>query len=166
MPDVFRIQALKPKLLQVDNIRNEILKELRGEGNDLKAEFEKTTAGWDGDKPSFEPKVVLNSREAGVSVGPTGNEKGVNKWGWLNDGTPIRWAVMSNDWKSKTKPGNLGSGGGSGRVVIAGRRAMTQRNIQPRPGIKARGWTKTIGRQNTRRFPNRITMAIRRAKKF
>lgn len=166
MPEVFRLQAIKPKTLQVKSIVDAIEKELKGEGQDLKKEFDKTVATWEGDKPDFTPKIGLSSKDASVTVAPTGNEKAVAKWGWLNDGTPIRWAVMSNDWKSKTKPGRLPSSGGSGKVVIAGRNAMQKRNIQPRPGIKARGWTKTISRQNTRRFPNRITLAIKGAKKF
>lgn len=164
--EVFRIKAIKPSLLKVKEIRLEMLNELRREGADLVAEFKKTTASWEGAKPDFNPKISLTSRDASVQVGPSGNEEGVNKWGWLNFGTRRRWALMSQDWRSKTAPGRLASGSGSGGVLIAGRGAMQRRGIGVRPGIKARGWSKTIARQNTRRFPNRVTLAIKRAKKF
>jgi hypothetical protein len=164
--DVFRIKAIKPELLKVKNIRLELLNELRREGKDLKKEFDKTIAGWEGDRPTFKAQVSLAGSEAVVIVWPTGNTRGVEKWVYLDLGTSIRWALMSRNWRSKTKPGKLQSGGGSGRVVIAGRRAMQRRNIPPRPGIKARGWTVKIGRQYKRRFPNRIGLAIKRAKKF
>lgn len=166
MPDVFRIKAIKPDYLKVDNIRLALLNELRDEGKDLQSEFAKTTAGWEGDKPTFEQQISLDGNNAVVIVFPSGNTKGVEKWVYLDLGTSIRWALMSNNWSSKTKPGKLQSGGGRGRVVIAGRRAMQARGIGPRPAIKARGWSVKIGRQNQRRFPNRIGLAIKRAKKF
>lgn len=166
MTSVLRAKAIKPDFLKVDNIRKELLNELRREGKALKRDFDKTIAGWEGDKPTFSPEIGLTSREASVIVRPRGNDKGVNKWGWLDKGTSIRWALMSRDWRSKTKPGKLSSGGGAGRVVIAGRRAMQRRNIGPRPGIRARGWSIKIGRKYKRRFPRRIGLAIKRAKKF
>lgn len=166
MADVFRLKAIKPKLLQVPAILKAVEKEARAEGVDLANELKKTTASWEGDKPDFNPVVKVGGNDLLVQVAPTGNQKGVDKWNFLDKGTSIRWALMSSDWKSKTSPGKLAASGGSGRVVIAGRSAMQKRNIAPRPGIKARGWSKTVVRQNQRRFPNRIGAAIRKVKKF
>jgi len=61
-----------------------------------------------------------------------------------NEGTAIRWALMSSDWSSQTKPGRIPARPGRGHVVIAGRAAMTARGIAPRPGIEGRHWDKQI----------------------
>lgn len=163
---VTRVKPILPAKMQITKIRRELVKGLRDEGKDLQKDFEQTTATWGGEKPDFKPSISLASFSASVTVEPTGSKKGVNKWNWLNAGTSKRWALMSRNWKSKTKPGRLRSGSGSGMVVIAGRQAMQARNIRPRKGIKARGWSVKIGRQNTRRFQKRMSLATRRGAKL
>jgi hypothetical protein len=55
-------------------------------------------------------------------------------FGYLDQGTRVRRAVMSRDFVAKTRPGSLKSGPGRGGVVFIGR------NVN-RPGIKARNAT-------------------------
>ena len=84
-------------------------------------------------------------------------------YGYLSGGTGIRWALMSSNWRSKTRPspGGLKAGPGRGRVVIAGRRAMTARNIKPRPGIKARKYPERIVRKlGVRTFKRQVEDGI------
>jgi hypothetical protein len=161
---VFVFKAIKPKKLKVDEIRLEILNALRAEGRDQRQELEKTTQTWKREKPKFESLIGLERPPGGASVltGPTGSDKAVNKWTWLNEGTKIRWALMSRDWRSKTTVGKFSSGPGRGGVVIAGRRAMTARNIRPRPGIKARNWTTILQKRRRRPFTRRMIKAIQR----
>jgi len=80
----------------------------------------------------------------------------------LNFGTDTRWAVMSNDWASKTSPGRLSSSSGQGHVVVRGRQAMQARGIRPKPGIKARAWDKAIAKQRRGPFKRNMQEAIKR----
>lgn len=152
---VVRVKPIVPAKMRIGRIRLELLNALRKEGRDLKKNFEETIATWDGEKPTFKPVVSLAGNDASVVVEPTGSKKGVNKWNWLNEGTRVRRALMSRNWKSKTKPGRLRSGSGAGQVIFISRRLN-------RPGIKARGWSKSIGRKNTRRFQKRMSLATKR----
>ena len=164
MGEVFVIKGIKPQRLRVAEIRQEILNEMRKEGTDQRRELNKTTRSWKGDKPKFETLIGLDRPPGGATVltGPTGSDDAVNKWRWLDEGTRIRWAVMSRDWRSKTRPGHFGSGSGSGRVVIAGRRAMQARNIRPRPGIEARNWSEILSKRRKQPFSRRMIQAIQR----
>jgi len=161
---VFVVKGIKPAKLKVGRVRLEILNALRREGTTHKKELRKTVATWRGDKPKFESLVGLDHPPGAATVvtGPTGNTKGVQKWVWLNDGTRIRWALMSRDWRSKTKVRSFRSGAGAGRVVLAGRRAMTARGIGPRPGIEAREWTKTLSQRRRKPFTRRMIQAMQR----
>lgn len=166
MPNgVFVVKGIKPNKLKVKEVRLEILNALRAEGRDVVKELRKTTATWSGEKPDFEAIIGLSGEDASVFAGPTGSEMGAKKWRWLDAGTRIRWALMSRDWRSKTRPGFVGSGPGAGRVLLAGRRAMTRRNIAPRPGIQARGWSELIQKRRKRKFRDRIIAAKNRGLK-
>jgi hypothetical protein len=162
---IFLVKSIKPSKLRIDAYRLEILNELRGEGRDQKKELDKTTRTWKGEKPKFETLVGLERPPGSASVltGPSGSDKAVNKWVWLNEGTRIRWALMSKDWQSKTRVRWFGSGRGSGRVVIAGKRAMMRRGIRPRPGIEARGWSEDLQKRRRRPFTRRMVKAMQRA---
>jgi hypothetical protein len=165
MSVVVSLKPIKPKPLRVDAIRLELLNELRKEGTVQRKELKKTTETWRGEKPEFESLIGLERKAGGsamVVTGPTGSKKAVSKWEWLNSGTRIRWAVMSRDWRSKTRPRRFSSRPGRGRVVIAGRRAMTMRNIRPRPGIKAREWTVLLSKKRKRPFSRRMGNAMKR----
>lgn len=150
-----QVKAIKPKKMRIDQVRLELLNALRKEGKEVKALYEQTTSTWKGDKPKFESLIGLTRNDATVVTGPTGSDKAVNKFRWLDEGTSKRWAVMSSNWSSKTKPGSLKSSSGSGRVVVVGKRRMKQ----PRPGIKARKWTEQIHKQRRKKFTQRMIKA-------
>jgi hypothetical protein len=158
------LKAIKPAALRVDQIRLEILNALRAEGREVVKEHEKTVATWQNERPKFEFLIGLSGGNASVLVGPTGDDKGVQKWNWLNQGTRIRWALMSRDWQSKTTPRFVGAGRGQGRVLIAGRRAMMARGIPARPGIIAREWTVLIQERRKDKFRSRLIDALQRAR--
>lgn len=149
------IKAIKPKKLRITAVRLELLNALRAEGKVQREKLEQTTATWKGEKPDFESLIGLSKGDASVATGPTGNEKGVKKWGWLNEGTKVRRALMSSDWKSKTSRRNFRSGGGAGHMVYASRKLN-------RPGIKAREWTQLLQEQRRRPFTKRMIQAMQR----
>lgn len=158
MAEVFQFKIIKPKKLNQDAIRLEILNALRKEGREIKTEYEKTTATWKR-KPEFEILVGLTRPPGSASV-LVGTDNEI--YNYLDQGTRIRWALMSQDWRSKTTPRRIGSGPGAGRVIIAGRRAMQRRGIGPRPGIKAREFSETIRKRRKKKFTQGMIGAMRR----
>lgn len=56
---------------------------------------------------------------------------------YINDGTPVRRALLSKDWKSKTKVRTIQSGPGSGKVLMVSKKFNFK-------GIQARQFDQTI----------------------
>ncbi len=81
---------------------------------------------------------------------------------WIDKGTPKRWAVMSRDWRSKTKPRFIGSGPGQGRKRIVGKAAMIKAGYKtPKPGIEARNFSLVIKRRHSKPFKKDVKEAVR-----
>lgn len=156
-----RLEAIVPKsLLSEKNIFFSLQRQAIREIRIIDGLYAKTYRTWS-NKPSFKITDTSNAPKK-VEVRTGTNQ---DQMLWLDEGTRIRWAVMSPDWVSKTKPRTLGSQSGSGRVIIAGRRAMTARGIAPRPGIKARQFTKEIVVRRSRPYSKAMTRALRRGLK-
>lgn len=90
--------------------------------------FAKTTATWN-QQPTFTPQPT--ARGWTIVVDPA------FPYGWVNKGTRVRYALMSKDWKSKTKPNVIASYRGSGKMLFVSRK-------RPRPGIVARNFSDII----------------------
>lgn len=159
---LIQVKGIKPAKMRIEAIRQEMLRALKEQGKETEREFDKTVATWNGDKPKFESLVNLTGDSAELLTGPTGSKKALDKFKFLDEGTRIRWAVMSKDWQSKTRRRFVGSGSGRGRVIIMGRRAMQRRRIAPRPGIEAREWTPTIQARRKPKFISAMLEASRR----
>lgn len=67
-------------------------------------------------------------------------EKQAQIWHWLDEGTDVRYAIMTPDFVAKTVPGSLDSRAGSGGVIIVD-------TSNPQPGIQARGWSPEIAKK-------------------
>jgi len=146
--------------MNIPQVKIRLMLEAKKQGKIVERELKQTVSTWTGAKPKFESLAEVSGGDIVVITGPTGSTKAVNKFRWLDEGTKRRWAVMSNNWRSKTRPGSFKSRTGSGRVLIAGRRAMSNRNIGVRSGIKARKWTSTLQKRRTKPF----TIAMIKAK--
>lgn len=70
-------------------------------------------------------------------------------YGYLDRGTRVRRALMSRDWRSKTKPNVIASYSGRGRVLFISRRLSL-------PGIKARNFSKRIRERIQPQAANRM----------
>jgi hypothetical protein len=157
------VKGIKPKKLQIDKIRRNLLDALETEGRLIAREFDKTTASWSGEKPRFEVETNLSSRDAEVLVGPTGADKAVDKWVWLDQGTrphvirPVnakRLAFRAN-YRPKTRVGVFGSAGGgsSGPRVFA-------KSVQ-HPGTEARNWSEDIVKRRRKPFTRNMIAAAK-----
>jgi hypothetical protein len=155
---LLQVKVIKAKKMKIPQVRKELVKAAEKQAKITENKYKETVASWKGAKPKFQSIIEVES-DITVLTGPVGSTEAVEKFVFLDEGTKIRWAVMSKNWKSKTKPRQLKSGGGRGKVVIAGRRAMRKRNIKPRRGIEARKWTETLGKQRTRPFTKAMIQA-------
>lgn len=162
MPFV-EVIPIRAKRMNIRAYEREILNELIAEGKDDQALFNKVIATWQGDKPTMLSDVGYRGSDAYVRTTPKGNKMGIKKLTWLDKGTPTRWAVMSGNWKSKTRAGVLTSYRGRGKPIIIGRRAMQRRKIRPRPGIQARRYSETIQKRREPKFRTRMKAASKRA---
>lgn len=71
-----------------------------------------------------------------------GDPKNIKKWWYLNEGTDVRYATMSSEFRSKTKPGRRKSGKGSGPPD-----PLFVNKAVPRPGIEKRNWQNDINKE-------------------
>lgn len=145
--------------MNVSGYRDIILDQLNKEGKQMKQLFAKTTRTW---KPParfrIDKRVAGNDAEVRVS---TKDVRFIN----LDKGTKKRWAVMSNPYTAKSRVRVIGSRPGRGKAVIKGKQAMTQRNIKPRPGIKAREFSVEIRKRRRPIFFYNMRRAMKRAAK-
>lgn len=149
------LTSIKPEKMNIKVFEEGILEALKQEGKEEVPLFGETTAPWK-NPPGFGTEVSSTSSKAQAITGPIGSELQVNKWLWLNSGTRVRHALMSGNWRSKTTPGVLRSGGGSGKVVRVSKRIR-------RPGIKAREWTILIAKSRQKPFAVLMGNHIERA---
>lgn len=112
-------------------------------GEDAVKEFEKVTNTWN-EKPAF----VVRLRNMSVDVST--NDK---KFYYLDRGTSVRYAVMSEDFSPKTRVGVLGSSRGRGGMIFVSRR-------HPKPGIEARGWSVLVQEKIQAKFKTRFRDVI------
>ena len=82
--------------------------------DEAKEQFEKTVATWD-DAPEF----IIRKNKENRSV--TANGKAARIYDYVDNGTSVRHALMSPDFKAKTRGGVIGSGPGRGGVVFVSR---------------------------------------------
>lgn len=114
----------------------------------IKRDLQSITGTWN-HKPDFNVTVRISGEGASARV--VTND---DVFHFLNEGTKVRYALMSPDWKSKTAPGRMRSGSGRGRLILVSKRKPWKRNRKrwPRPGIKARGYMRDVQRTNTRSY--------------
>jgi hypothetical protein len=139
MPVVIETKAIRPKKLKVEQILALLGDFVQTEGEIEQKEYQKTTRTWR-DKPDHELDFSRTKQEI-KALNLTDNRI----YYFLHEGTRVRYAVLSRDWKSKTTPRRLSSGQGRGRVVLISKKF-------PQPGIKAREWTDVIIRKRKRPY--------------
>lgn len=132
----------------------------------ITADFDKTTATWKPeDKPAFKSAVNVGSAAGGrLAKVVTGSSTGVSIevltdsaiYGYLDEGTRVRYATMTPDFQPKTRPRRIASYRGRGGVAYIDRR-------RPRPGIKAREFSKTIREKWHSRFREHMQAAVDKA---
>jgi hypothetical protein len=110
----------------------------------IQADFDTTVMTWSRQvdfeikSPSSETRVVGTSDKI---------------YGYLDQGTRVRYATMSRGYRPKTSPGWIGSRSGGGKVLFISKR-------RPRPGIAPREFSKVIQKKWQDEFPTIFQRAI------
>lgn len=144
-----RYKAIKPGPFDPDAIRNEIFQAANDIMRSIRRDFERTVETWDGDPyytsqegeqdssiPEFEEGVWT---DRGVIYAQVHTDEPL--YFFLNDGTSVRYATMTDPFEAKTTPNVIGSGPGRGGLLYVDVN-------DPRPGIKARKWDRAIAHKH------------------
>jgi len=150
MPISIIIKTVKPKKRNQKFFRWEFSKSMTQTGKDMLKDFKKTTKTWN-TKPEFEVLKDLNPPDYSVLVGTDDKI-----YGYVDEGTKVRRAIMSKDFIAKTTPNVIDSRPGRGGVVFISKKVA-------RPGIKARNFAKLIGKKWKKPFKTRMEKAMKAA---
>jgi len=135
---VVSAKAIEPSYLSIRQVRGAVAMSLRQAGLQAKKLYELTWMNWENEKPTVQkPMVRYRGGNAFVAVTLGGSEKGVQKFVWLDEGTHVRHAKLSDPWSSKTKVRSFHTTRGVGDVVWVSKKFRAK-------GIKARDWSLMI----------------------
>jgi hypothetical protein len=164
LADVFLIKTIKPKRLQIKEIRFEILNALRKEASFHRKELKKTVRSWSPPRPSFESAISTAGGHLAVLTSPRGTRMAVKKWNWADRGTRYRsiharrspYMTFQVGYQPRTRPRHFSSrrSRNFGRWV----RVKTVRSHRIRP----RRWTEELNKRRRRPFTKRIFRALER----
>lgn len=132
--------------------RDEIKAEAKEIQKDMLDDFKRTTKTWK-HQPEFSAKVDYGSAVGGVRI-QIATDDPIYKY--IDEGTKVRYATMTRDFQAKTEPNVILSTPGKGGVLFVNKK-------RPRPGIKARKFTKIIAKSYKPEFSRRIKNALERA---
>lgn len=153
-------KPILPRGMNIGAYKDAIDRALREEGKVIEGLYTGVSRGFDPPVVRYETKGPRGFFRRSITVS-TRDRRMVH----IDRGTSVRWAVMSQNFRPKTRVRSLTSRRGAGRTLIRGRRAMTARNISPRPGIKARLFSDTIAKREKSPFAKRVQDEINSAAK-
>lgn len=139
MPLSFKWDTTFPKKPNFDaracaaNIRARLLKEITREGEIQKRMFERTVRTWSSlSKPVFVVKIVKSTNELSVKVSTDSDI-----YRFISEGTKVRFATMTKNYKPKTRSRVIGSRRGHAGLAFVNKK-------RPMPGIEAREFKEEI----------------------
>lgn len=146
-----------------------ILNALKETAKDINQRFMMIVSTWRR-KPRFDrPTIRYAGGDAFIRMSTADK-----RFLWLDEGTRIRWALLTRDWVSKTTPNSYQSGPGRGYVWLRGKKAILgdeseariRRGFHVQPGIEARNWTRMLERDATIVLSMRIDDAMAKVAKI
>lgn len=132
---VVQLKAIIPKSLNTKALRQPYIDAMEETMLITLDMFKSTTRTFEETDVKFNKKVKDDPNKI-VGTVDTDNEI----YGYLNNGTKVRYATMSKDFESKTEPRFIGSKRGRGEVLYVDTR-------RPRPGIEGRHFDEEIAKK-------------------
>lgn len=159
-------KAFKPKRLNEDAFRLELLNAMRAVAVEVKKDFEATTETWqEENKPKFDSLISLTGGGPSLVVDVASNGE---IYRYVNDGTKPHLIpkggpgtlAFSEGYTAKTAPGVIGSrsGGSSGARII-------RKTQIKHPGTEARNFDKAIAKKWEKPFKRAMEAALKKAVK-
>lgn len=133
-----KLVVRRPAKFKAKAVTDALIEGAEDIGGQIKADYEKTVTTWK-TKPEFTADV--NSTPDRIEIN-AGTDNPI--FHFLDEGTRVRYATMSQDWVSKTRPA-IGGGAAVHFTAGPGRgRKLFVDVTRPRPGIKARKFSSAI----------------------
>ena len=159
-------QAILPGAFDASAFRFEMEDTLSRLGFGILLDFYKTVSTWD-TQPVFESETNINDQLMEVHVYCDALRDGDRVRGarrpqpapvnlvyyFLNEGTAVRYATMSPDFRPKSRVRTLGSFPGQGGIASVS-------VLKPRPGIVARKWDEEIKKKYDRFIHHQLRGAL------
>lgn len=148
--------AILPARFDPDAFSRAMIKEMEKLNKDIEADFGATVSTWD-HKPRFRKKVNVSQGliEGHVRTARIHGDKPPELiYYFLNNGTKVRFAKMTDDWEPKTRVRVIGS--------FPGRGGLERVDNIGRPGIKARKWNEAIALKHKARLAFRLRVALKK----
>jgi hypothetical protein len=141
--DLARLAAMPAVVKSMELAVNKVLRE---EAKIQKAYLNLPTSNWKKEhKPKWKTQTSTTTKRIAIDL-----KTDSVPYVFLEQGTRIRYRVMSQDWISKTTPNSLIAGPGRGKAKGFGRR----------PGIEKRKWREKVFKIRASIFQNKIRRAI------
>jgi len=160
-----QVKAIIPEKFNTDAVMRTLRGEMEKFAPFLVKDFEKTTAGWQGDKPKFTPVLKESAGEIVIQIRLAGNKHGREKWNWLNYGTAPHVIRAKNapalrfqtGYSAGSKPGTTFTSRASKSGGWASAKEVHH------PGTAAREWKDLIIKNNQPLFERWMSAAMRNA---
>lgn len=147
---MIQVKVIVPRAFKVEPFRKELTATMEKFLDAVAKDYDKTEETRK-EKAQFERKI---EQKSDAIVGTYATSDKIVKF--LDEGTKVRYATMSQDFEPKTRTRWLGSGPGAGKMLFISKK-------HPRPGIKARRWTAEIKKVESAKLLWWATIAIGKA---
>lgn len=163
---IFEMETIQPKEpFSSARVRAYVLNAMKKESKLIKQYLDMTTTNWL-DKPNFEDKLLYGApnetavnKDPRIYVYPKGTTRAVKYWTLVNNGTRIRWVQFLPGYVPMTHyPGSFGNN--RERTTLKPYYILDR--SKPKPGIRARQWTKKLQQYRQPFFVKEIEEAIRK----
>lgn len=144
-----KVKPILPVKFKVKAITDELEKFVNEVTDDIEVDLKKPTRTWK-KGVDFDKKITRSDK---AIVGEVTTDNKIYKF--LNYGTDVRYAVMTQDFRSKTRPGVIASYPGRGGFSHFGLA----------PGIEARNWISTLGTRYEKTLARRARPFLARGAK-
>ena len=146
-----QFKAIEPGPLKYKQMVSPLTTAVFRVGRRMLSDYKKTVATWKV-KPVFELTSRRSLEAAAVQVMTTNRI-----YGFLDQGTSVRYATMSSNWESKSRVRVIGSYPGAGRRIGISR-------WHPQRGIAAREWSIVIENKYRTQFAEAVDEAMHKAR--
>lgn len=161
-----KLKAILPKMFRADDVIKTAQKETAKYGQYIKADLERLTAKWTGDKPEWVLIITISADGMILEVKPrSSDDEGSLKFLWIDRGTKAHdiYPVNADRLRFQT-PYTAGSSPNSLFTIRAstGDQVVYANHVR-HPGTKARNWSALVAKNHEKPFTRWVNAAVSKA---